>query len=331
MIRTVVVGASHWHVPLYVQAWRDTHEVVAVSDPSAEAAGRVAAALGCHPYQDLHRMLDTVGPIDLAYVFGPHAEMAAVAHRLIELRTAFVIEKPAAVGMAELTRLARAARTAGVPVAVPLVQRVGPVIRALAGTGRPTHVAASFVAGPPERYLNNGSPWMLEPRLAGGGSLTNLGVHFVDMARELTGLRVRRVVGAVHNSVHHTAVDDHAIVIVEGERGESAQIEVGYLFPDARAKRHTAFTAAGAGGYVAIDSSGLVTTTTTDGTVLTETIDLDSDPLYDAFVRRVAAAYADGMSGLPGLDDLLGSMAVINAAYADAASRTPEGMRTWAS
>ena len=44
---------------------------------------------------------------------------------------------------------------------------------------------ARFVAGPPSRYLAT-SRWMLKKETAGGGCMTNLGVHFIkDEQRRL--------------------------------------------------------------------------------------------------------------------------------------------------
>ena len=41
MQKTVVLGAGHWHLPLYRDAFLQHHEIVGVWDRSANAAARV--------------------------------------------------------------------------------------------------------------------------------------------------------------------------------------------------------------------------------------------------------------------------------------------------
>ena len=43
MQRTVVLGAGHWHLPLYRDAFAEHHQVVGVWDADAAAAKRAAA------------------------------------------------------------------------------------------------------------------------------------------------------------------------------------------------------------------------------------------------------------------------------------------------
>jgi predicted dehydrogenase len=178
--RTVVLGASHWHVPLYAVAIAEVHSVVGLSDDDPDRVGDLAELWACPVEADWRRLLE-LPDVELAYVFGPHDRMAHTCRALIERRIPFVVEKPLGTSLEQLQQVRRAAEEARVPATVPLIQRGGPVDSWLAKSGRPVYQRLSFLAGPPERYDRNGNPWMLDPERAGGGCLANLRPHFAEL------------------------------------------------------------------------------------------------------------------------------------------------------
>src|SRR3954452_6991794 len=90
---TAVLGARHWHVPLYVSAWADTHDVVLVQDEEPDGVTDIARRLDAPVCGDIGEALDA-GPLDLAYVFGPHDRMVDTCLDLVERGIPFVVEKP---------------------------------------------------------------------------------------------------------------------------------------------------------------------------------------------------------------------------------------------
>jgi len=127
---------------------------------------------------------------------------------------------------------------------------------------------------------------------------------------------VELVAANLSASLHREAVEDHATLVLAGDDGSEAIIEVGYAFPSSPAKRYCSYTSAGDGGYVDVGTSGDVSfTRASDGVTVSDSIDVDSDPLYDVFVRQVADTWADGFPGLPTLADLADTMSLIWAAY----------------
>ncbi len=314
--RTAVLGARHWHVPLYLSAWADTHDVVQVQDEEPDQITDIARRLGAPVCGDVEVALDA-GPLDLAYVFGPHDRMLDTCLALVERGVPFVVEKPGGLGPGDVESVRDAASAAGVAATVPLVQRGGPVDRALSMAGAPTYQRASFVAGPPERYREAGCSWMLQPARSGGGCLVNLGPHFVDLFLQRSGARQVELVAAnLSASLHGAGVEDHATLVLAGDDGSEAIIEVGYAFPASPIKRYCSYTSVGSRGYVDVGTSGQVAfTRASDGASESSLIDVDSDPLYDVFVRRVADTWEDGFTGLPTLGDLGDTMNLIWAAY----------------
>ena len=119
------------------------------------------------------------------------------------------------------------------------------------------------------------------------------------------------------SALHGGAVEDHASLIVTTPSGCEAIVEVGYAFPGSPLKRYCSYTSAGEAGFASVDSDGSATFTALDGTTESAVIDVDSDPLYDPFVRRVAQTLEDGFRGLPTLAELEDVMRPIWQAYDD--------------
>ncbi|MHC8607535.1 Gfo/Idh/MocA family protein [Paenarthrobacter ureafaciens] len=317
-VRTIILGASHWHVPLCAQAIAEEHEVVGVGDDDVTRVQVTdLAKVWEAPVEGDWRKLVDLPDIGLAYVFGPHEGMAEKCMALIERGIPFVVEKPLGTSLSELSTVRQAADAAGVPATVPLVQRGGPTDRWLAKAGRPTYQRASFIAGPPSRYLDNANPWMLDPAKAGGGCLANLAPHFVDLFLRGTGESEVQVQSRLSSVLHNQGVEDHASLILTTPEGREAIVEVGYAFPSSALKRYCSFTSVGDAGFATVDSDGTATFTSTTGTTEIDKLNVDSDPLYDPFVRSVARTLEDGFRGLTTLAQLEDVMRPIWRAYDD--------------
>ena len=312
--RTIILGASHWHVPLCARAMGEEHQMVGVSDEDVSLVRGLAEAWSA-PVEADWRNLVELPDLGLAYVFGPHNGMAEKCHALIKRGIPFVVEKPVGTSLAELSGVRKAAEAAGVPATVPLVQRGGPTDRWLAKAGRPTYQRMSFIAGPPSRYLDNGNRWMLDPAAAGGGCLANLSPHFVDLFLQGSNEPAEKVDSRLSSILHGEDVEDHASLIITTPGGREAIIEVGYAFPGSPLKRYCSFTSAGEAGFASVNSDGSAAFTSMEGTTETAVINVDSDPLYDPFVRRVAQTLEDGFRGMPTLGELEDAMLPIWQAY----------------
>jgi predicted dehydrogenase len=247
--------------------------------------------------------------------FVPHDVMREVCLALVARGIPLVVEKPAGVSMQELVDVRTAADAAGVPIAVPLVQRGGPADRWLTRAGHSVYESVQFIAGPPDRYLLNGSPWMLDLDRAGGGCMVNLAPHFVDLFLRSAGAEEVAVTGSLSSMLHRSSVEDYATMTLTTTDGRIATIEVGYAFPESPLKRHCSFLRVGAAGTATIWSDGNASFTSVDGVTDTALLDVDSDPLYGLFVDQVAEQLGRGFVDLPRIGDLETTMAVIWDAY----------------
>jgi predicted dehydrogenase len=242
--------------------------------------------------------------------------MREVCLALVARRIPLVVEKPAGLSLQDLVEVRAAADAAGVPIAVPLVQRGGPVDRWLAKAGRSVYESVQFIAGPPHRYVVNGSPWVIDVERAGGGCMVNLAPHFVDLFLCSAGAVDVAVTAALSTLLHGGSVEDYASMTLTTADGRIATIDVGYAFPGSPLKRHCSFMRIGAAGTAAIWSDGSASFTSVGGVTEIALVNVDSDPLYGLFVDQVAAQLGRAFAELPRISDLEATMTVIWNAYA---------------
>jgi predicted dehydrogenase len=310
--KTVVLGAGHWHLPLYRDAFLQHHEIVGVWDRSADAAARAAADLGTTAYASVAECL-AAGP-ELAYVLGVHAEMPGICRQLIAAGVPFVLEKPGAAAVADLAAVRDEAAASGVPATVALVQRYGPLPALLARAGAPRHLRFSFVAGPPSRYVDAGCGWVLDRSISGGGCLYLLGVHFTDMLRHVTGQQITEA-RSVRQYPEGSDTEDYGVLTLSTGDGTIATVEIGWTFPVAPVKRYVNYTAVGSLGHLAVDTAGGVEFSAPGQAPVRETVDVDSDAIYPIFVAEVADRHETGFAGMPTLTDLVEAMRAIEESY----------------
>jgi predicted dehydrogenase len=83
-MKIAIIEASHWHVPLYLNALEtDQVEVAAVSDETSTRGPAIAARFGANHHVNW-RQLVAEEQIDFALVFGRHDQMYDIAVDLIK-------------------------------------------------------------------------------------------------------------------------------------------------------------------------------------------------------------------------------------------------------
>lgn len=320
MTTAAVIGASHWHVPLFERGFAAAGvRLVSVWDRDREAASGLAHRHGATAYTSLDGLLDA-GGIDCAFVFGRHSEMAELASAVIARGLSMSLEKPCGRTSGEIAALHVAASQAGVAVHVPLVQRhseLGRRLLTLAREDPPVELAFRFIAGPPERYDRSGNGWVLDPEHSGGGAAMNLGVHFVDLAIELSGSPAASVSGRMSNMLHRRAVEDLAQVLITHENGTFSTITVGYCFPDAPPYREFRAWMTGRRTYIETDDQALLVRHR-DGSTSRTPISFDTDSFYIDYVSRMVKDLRQGRKPIAGLQEMGRAVQVIESGYASA-------------
>ncbi len=303
-LRIAFVGVSHWHVPLYLRAVHsDRLRVVGVSDPNPAIAEQTAAGLSCPAYSDALTLLDAQKP-DFVFAFAPHHEMPALADMLLERDIPFAMEKPMGLCAQDVERILKKGKDAF--CAVPFVWRYSELVRGFKARVAPediVHLAFRFVAGPPSRYLAN-CPWMLKTALAGGGSMTNLGVHFLDMAMYLTDCTDAKVLASSYQRHTEYDIECYASALLQFTGGASMTLETGYAYPMEVTQRDNRWNIVTKNGYYTLEQDYFEERVYGEKTVR-RVMSTDSDVYYPVFVRETLRQYLAGERPLAGLPEML--------------------------
>jgi predicted dehydrogenase len=241
-MRIAAIEVSHWHAlhdAAYLRVLADTLDVtlVGLHDPDRELAARHAAVLGQPPvFTDYREMLARTKP-DFVVALGQHRRMAETAHALLDHGVPFLMEKPMGVNAAEVAGIAAKAAAKQAFVAVPLPQRHSPFVarvRQLQAEGRfgpLSHLYLRLNRPTSARYPAWGSPWMLDPALAGGGCVRNLGSHCFDLFLLLTGEPATVTAAQLSARALGERVEDYASIQLRTPGGVLGTIELGNTVP----------------------------------------------------------------------------------------------------
>ncbi|UFN48402.1 Gfo/Idh/MocA family oxidoreductase [Roseomonas sp. OT10] len=320
-MRVAFVGASHWHLPLYLDPALQIPGLVlaGVSDPDPAVSAALGQRLGCPDDRDYRELCRRERP-DFVFALGRHADMAAQAEFLIGEGIPFALEKPCGLDSAELARIARLAAARRAFAAVPLVLRNGDFFRLLqdlaAEDGGVQHMAFRFIAGFAQRYLDAGCAWMLDPATAGGGCVLNLGPHFVDIVHALWGEAARPAATSLSNAAWGHPVEDYGALAFAGPGGALALVETGYLYPAPTSTFDLHFALRTPRHYLAVPDAETVEVTANDGARRRLRMHTTNVGQYPAFVRDVLERARRGQAPLADLDAMLPVMRLIEASYA---------------
>jgi predicted dehydrogenase len=202
-------------------------DVVLLTDPSDEACAAVLReAPNARVERDLRALTpDRVDAVMISTPTGLHADQAVA---LLEQGLPVFVQKPLGISVAEVARVLDAAARNNLPVDTDFCYRDLASARALreeflgGAVGRAYYVEACF-----HNAYRPSARWSVDPRLAGGGALMDLGIHLIDLVGWITGQ------GAVLRDVHlrqrgrplaHAEIEDFAKVALCLDDGAEVQI-----------------------------------------------------------------------------------------------------------
>ena len=313
-LKIAFLGVSHWHVPLYLEAVKkEKLYVAAVSDPNPACAAKVGAELGCGVYTDALELMDKEKP-DFVFAFDMHCRMPALAEEIIARNIPFSIEKPLGCSAKDVERIADLAQKRGVFCAIPFIWRYSELVRELKQNIRPedfVNFSFIFIAGPPSRYEAS-SPWMLEKKLAGGGCMTNLGVHFIDMALYLSGSDSAKVQGSQFHYVNGYDVEDSAEAVCRLSSGASLVLQTGYAYPmDSENKRDNRWNFTTRNGYYTIGDGRMESRIYGQKSKIS-LLSTDSDVYYPVYTVKTLEQYLAGEEPAAGLSDMVRTRRILD-------------------
>jgi predicted dehydrogenase len=237
-MRVAFAGVGHWHFSVdarYLELARAAGaEIVGLSDDDAALARRRGEELGRGWTADVDELVSRFKP-DLVIAL-PRPDWAPEqVGRLLDRGVPLFAEKPLGVRAADVWSLVERAERGWVTVAFP--QRYLPLLatferlRDAGALGAIGHVGVRQVNGPPWRYREYDVPWMLDPAVAGGGPLRNIGIHGADLLTKLLGEHGLAVVAATQTSrVHGEPIEDFISALLRTDDGIVATLATGYTF-----------------------------------------------------------------------------------------------------
>jgi len=167
-----------------------TTHVVAVADRNPAAAAETAAAVGAAVEGDWRRAIERQD-VDLVCVATPNGVIAEIAEAALAAGKHVLVEKPMGRNLREAERMRIAARTAGRRLKIGFNHRYHPAI-----AEAKQRLDAGEIGGVINlrcRYGHGGRPgyeqeWRGSRDLAGGGELTDQGVHVLDLIHWFAGV-----------------------------------------------------------------------------------------------------------------------------------------------
>jgi predicted dehydrogenase len=195
--------------------------VVAATDPVAERAERLAGVHGGQAVPSLDAVLE-LGP-DVVVIAATHDQLAPLTERALLGGVHVLVEKPAALGTAQVDRLLAVQDRAGRRVKVGFNHRFHPGLADLAAAvhsgehGELMHVRGRYGHGGRVGYDRE---WRAQPERSGGGELIDQGMHLLDLTHWLAGPL------PLHSALLKTQfwdmpVEDNAAIVL-GDGGDRA-------------------------------------------------------------------------------------------------------------
>jgi predicted dehydrogenase len=194
-------------------------EVVAVADPAAEVAREAAVEVGARVVPPDELLAGGYDGVLIATPSALHAEQAVTA---LNKGMAVFCQKPLGRTAAECAVVVGAARRADLLLAADLSYRhlrASTALRDVIAAGGIGEVYAADLV-----FHNAYGPdkaWFLDPALAGGGCVIDLGIHLVDLALwmldrpKVAGVSARLFAGGRPLGSRTGVVEDHALARVD--------------------------------------------------------------------------------------------------------------------
>jgi predicted dehydrogenase len=234
VIRVALLGAG------YIQ---DAHaravsahpngELVAIASWREPSARALAARYGIPRVSTDWNEIVSASDVDAAVVATPNALHAPQTLALLRSGKHVMVEKPMAMSVAECDEMIEASRDSGTFVMVAHCWRFREEVRAMRDRIEARELGEVVKTRGYGVHAKWGpSGWFVDPELAGGGALVDMGVHAIDTARFLLGDPLpSRVCATVGTRYGDYAVDDDGILLISWSSGVNSVVESGWWHP----------------------------------------------------------------------------------------------------
>ncbi len=238
--RVAVIGAGHYHAtlpPNYLRILQNEKlDIVGVHDPDKAVAEDRAKRCGSTAYTDYRAMIDKTKP-EFVLSLNRHVNMPEPFRFLVDSGIPFLAEKPWGIDDKTVNELADYAEKKKAWATAPMSFRYSwwaETARKMVKSGELgtiSHMLVRFNQPGIQRYIDEGSGWMLSKAEAGGGALLNLGIHGFDLCRYITGEDPQVVSAVTSHSIWKRDIEDYAFVTLRTPSGIVFLNEASYTFP----------------------------------------------------------------------------------------------------
>jgi predicted dehydrogenase len=257
------------HVPALTTLPSDTEEdalaeVVALADPSAERRQAVAKALGGAGYAeyDNWQYMITRERLDAVIIALPHHLRETAIADAAAAGVHIVCEKPLALTLDEIDRIAEHTERAGVRLAVMHnwqynadQQAALAAIRA-GRIGQPFLIRNESLWGVPWASADPAHPdWRFAPALSGGGIVIDAAYHAFYVSEAEMRTPVTHVDAALRTYGDQAAVEDTAVVALTHAGGGTTTLQRSWLIRGGGARVHEIHGSAGSIRFNAMDAA----------------------------------------------------------------------------
>lgn len=209
-------------------------DLIAVMDVSKDAAERCKEKYNAkYAFTNIEDLL-AIDEIEAVYIATPvvcHKEQATAAAKAGKH---ILLEKPIALTSAESQEIVDICKSYGVKLGVGLMMRFSAYHQAMhdiiqnGGIGEIVSMRAQFTCWYPEME----NCWRQKLATSGGGALTDMGVHCIDLLQYITGMNAKDVIAFTGNQIFKYEVEDSASVIMRMENGSCAYVDTAFNIPD---------------------------------------------------------------------------------------------------
>ena len=247
-----IIGLQHQHPRWYHPLWSHLpqYKPVAVADADKEFLASENSFFGLDTFTDYHELLHR-SDVDVVIIWLAHSEMPEAVEAAAAAGKHIIVEKPCAASVEGAERIvATAQKHPEIKISAPYCWRTHSVSRKIreaidAGLlGKIMAMEGRLNAGGAHRYIRDNSPWMLKSS-EGGGPMWNLGVHWMDYFRWITGKEIVSVSGATSGPVGDPPrdIEDNAQAVLTFEDGAIATLDISYSLSDSYPGKRDIFVA----------------------------------------------------------------------------------------
>ncbi|HNX26318.1 MAG TPA: Gfo/Idh/MocA family oxidoreductase [Phycisphaerae bacterium] len=236
-----IIGLHHQHPRWYHPLWKNLpeYEPRAIAESDGKFLASENEFFRLDAYDDYRKILER-DDIDVVIIWLPHSEMPKAVELAAAAGKHVIVEKPCAATLAGAEQIAETAKKyPNIKISSPYCWRTHPVSgqirKAVVGglIGEIRAMEARLNAGMAHRYIRDNSAWTLKAS-EGGGPMWNLGVHWVDYFRWMTGKEVVSICGAVSriSGGPQRDIEDNSQAVLTFEDGATAILDISYSLLD---------------------------------------------------------------------------------------------------